>query len=67
MANKPNTQKEVINQIWFAIYGTNEHDGILYRLKRLESRPWSIFQALNVVALLVTTVIVLLFGTGILK
>ena len=67
MANKPNTQKEVINQIWFAIYGMNEHDGILYRLKRLESRPWSIFQALNVVALLVTTVIVLLFGTGILK
>jgi len=67
MPIKPNTQKEVVNQIWFAIYGTNEYDGILYRLKRLETRPWSIFQALNVVALLVTTVIVLLFGTGILK
>jgi len=67
MPTKPNTQKEVVNQIWFAIYGTNEYDGILYRLKRLETRPWSIFQALNVVALLVTTVIVLLFGTGILK
>jgi len=67
MATKPKIQREVINQIWFAIYGTNEHDGILYRLKRLEGRPWSIFQAFNIVALLVTTILVLLFGTGILK
>lgn len=67
MPTKPKTMKETIAQIWFAIYGTNGCDGILYRLKRLESRPKNIFQLLKDVALLFTSILVLLFGTGLLK
>ena len=59
--------KEAVFLIWFAIYGTNEDDGILFRIKRLEGRPRNIFQTLKDIALLVTTIIVLLFGTGLLK
>ena len=67
MPIKPNTQRKMISQIWFAIYGTNGDDGILYRLKQVEGRPRNIFQTLKDVALLVMSIIVFLFGTGILK
>ena len=67
MPTKPRTMRESIDQIWFAIFGTNDCDGILYRLKRLEGRPRNIFQTLKDVALLVMTIAVLLFGTGLLK
>ena len=35
MADKPKTQKETLDQLWYAVIGTNG-DGCLGRMKRLE-------------------------------
>ncbi len=74
MPEKPKTQKETTDQIWYAIYGTNPHEGILVRLARIEDRVfngssmslWKILKTRGIEALLIGAVVavVMLFALG---
>ncbi len=74
MPEKPKTQKETNDQIWYAIYGTNPHEGLLARMARIEDRLfngngmslWKILKTRGIEALLIGVVVavVMLFAFG---
>jgi len=67
MPEKPKTQREMIEQMWFAIFGTNGSDGICKRIADLEKRPRKVWDVLKDVAIIALSLLVLLFGTGIVQ
>jgi hypothetical protein len=64
MPVKPDTQKETIDQLWYAIMGTTNGDGIVGRIERLESRPRSRWLMAKDVLLILIPVIVLAHTLG---
>ena len=66
MPDKPTTVKGMVDQLWFATFGTNGNNGIVRRLESLETRPYRLAQTAHVFATLILLVLVFLFGTGVL-
>lgn len=66
MPEKPTTVKKMVDQIWFAVYGTNGSIGIVKRLERLENRPHQIWLILHGAFTLILLGLVFLFGSGVL-
>ena len=66
MAVKPDSQKDMLTQIWFAMYGTNGADGVVKRLEKLESRPRSRALFIKDILLVVMPILFFLFGKGVL-
>jgi len=62
---KPKLQREVIDQLWYCIIGTN-NDGIVDRVKRLEQRPRNRWLLIKDLCLVSAVVVTLLWGEGIL-
>jgi hypothetical protein len=65
MPEKPKTQGKMIEQMWFAIFGTNGSDGIVSRIEHLEKRPSRVWDTLKDVVIITLSLLVLLFGTGV--
>ena len=67
---KPTTVKQMVDQIWFALYGTNGSIGMVARLERLEESrrkwPYRAWQVGKTTFNLILLILVFLFGTGIL-
>ncbi len=66
MSEKPKTERETVDQIWYALYGTNGSIGLIDRVIRLEKSPARFFRIAKDFALLAATVLIFLFGSGIL-
>jgi len=65
LREKPATQREIIDQLWYCIIGTN-NDGLIDRVKHLEQRPRSRWLLIKDLCLVGAVVVTLLFGEGIL-
>ncbi len=66
MSEKPKTGRETIDQIWYALYGTNGSIGLIDRVIHLEKSPGRFFRIAKDFALLAATVLIFLFGSGVL-
>ena len=68
MPDKPSTQKDTIDAIWYALHGVNGSIGLVQRVERLESRGrnrWLVIK--DIVLIFVWPILVFLFGKGILN
>jgi len=66
MAVKPDSQKDMLTQIWFAMYGTNGADGVVSRVEKLEGRPRSRALLIKDILLVAMPILFFLLGTGVL-
>ncbi len=66
MSEKPKTAGQTLDQIWYALYGTNGSIGLIERVIHLEKGPGRFFRIAKDFALLAATVLIFLFGSGVL-
>ena len=64
---KPQTQKEVLDSIWFAIWGMNGVKGVMKRLDDLEKRPRNRWLAVKDLVLFAIAIGGFLVGSGVLN
>jgi hypothetical protein len=64
---KPKTQREMIEQMWYAIFGTNGSNGIVKRIEHLEQRPQRFWDITKDVVIIALSFLVFLLGTGIVR
>lgn len=67
MPDKPSTQKETIDAIWYALNGTNGSKGLVQRVEKLENRPRSRWLMVKDILLVLMPILFLLLGKGILN
>ena len=63
----PRTQKEKIDYIYYALYGTEGNPGLIERVKHIEERPKVVWKIADRIVTVGLAFLVFLFGKGVLK
>ena len=66
MPEKPKTQKETIDLIYYGLYGTNGSIGLIERVEHIEERPKILWKIADHVITVILAFAVFLFGKGML-
>ena len=66
MTEKPKTQKETIDFIYYGLYGTNASIGLIERVRRLEERPGILWKILDRAITIGIALAVFFLGKGVL-